>query len=450
MIAAGPTASAPTAGPDTPLGSASFAIAGVATATFYNSASYTSGVFHAAGGSAALFTGNSSQTQTYYEYVFENMAAGDNVVPPVPKFTYGPSIAENAYFGTAMTLKELARMTQGVTLGASQSYIWTAGATILEVAKISGLPGVAMRMTVVMSDRLKFAQKQTVGILTHLQEQMHLGTLAEAYIGSIVFNKFAILDTFSPKLVYRMAKAEAFRLAGVFLDFAGLSLIEHVTLEDVNSAAYSAVAELVDFLTVQAGQTSKMAFRLTMPNGFNVSDADVLRMIYQGDLLEDMTVNVLYQSPGGATTAFAINTRTGAVTEYDNFNFNSFATIGRKYIAAASDGLYELNGPTDNGLATVSDIMGGFFQPAGGHLAGLKGVYLGQSGTGYWLLKLETGDGREYVYQRLSNPGLMTTKFNIGKGINARYIGWELTNVEGQDFDIESIEFVPMVRQRRI
>jgi transketolase len=41
------------------------------------------------------------------------------------------------------------------------------------------------------------------------------------------------------------------------------------------------------------------------------------------------------------------------------------------------------------------------------------------------------------------------TKFEIGKGIRARYFSFELTST-GQEFDLDSIEFLPIVNQRRV
>lgn len=161
--------------------------------------------------------------------------------------------------------------------------------------------------------------------------------------------------------------------------------------------------------------------------------------------------------PKGSSTSWAMNTRTNAVTEYRNVNFNSAVNIGRKYIAANETGLYELDGPTDEGnVPVVSRLDGGYFQANGGKTAGLKGVYLGAGGQGpasahgNWGLTITMGDGNEYVYAAPSNPGLMTSKFNMGKGLHARYIAWSLTNLDGQDFDLDTLEFVPSMSGRRV
>jgi len=61
---------------------------------------------------------------------------------------------------------------------------------------------------------------------------------------------------------------------------------------------------------------------------------------------------------------------------------------------------------------------------------------------------LQTGDGRQYTYA--VQPRYMeTARVNMGKGLRARYFSWTLTTVS-VDYDLHSIEFVPLVAQRRI
>lgn len=150
-------------------------------------------------------------------------------------------------------------------------------------------------------------------------------------------------------------------------------------------------------------------------------------------------------------STWAINTRTNAVTQYLNCGtFNSFAAMGRKYLAADADGLYELNGSQDVTSPVIGNMQGGFFAPNDGMLAGFKGCYMAARGQGNWRLVLTTGDLRSYTYERVSNPGLMKTKFEIGKGLRSTYFGWELKAMDGQDFDFDQIEFIPMRSGRRI
>ena len=44
---------------------------------------------------------------------------------------------------------------------------------------------------------------------------------------------------------------------------------------------------------------------------------------------------------------------------------------------------------------------------------------------------------------------MKTTKVNLGKGLRARYFAFELVST-GQDFDLDTLEFIPLVAQRRV
>ncbi len=93
------------------------------------------------------------------------------------------------------------------------------------------------------------------------------------------------------------------------------------------------------------------------------------------------------------------NTRTGAVTQYQNYDFNSFAKFSQhRYLAASEAGLYELDGTTDAGTNVISTIQGGIVQFGGSRFSGFKAAYLGVRGAGQWYLKLDAGDGTTHTY----------------------------------------------------
>ena len=147
-------------------------------------------------------------------------------------------------------------------------------------------------------------------------------------------------------------------------------------------------------------------------------------------------------------TTWAVNTNTGAVTEYTNYDFNSFAQMGLKYLGASSNGLYELNGDTDAGTSIIGQLKSGLLQFSGSRFTGFKAAYLGVRGTGDVLLKLVTGDGVTRTYT-VTLDSMRTTKVTMGKGIRARYFSFELIGT-GQDFDVDTVEFVPIMAQRRV
>ena len=63
-------------------------------------------------------------------------------------------------------------------------------------------------------------------------------------------------------------------------------------------------------------------------------------------------------------------------------------------------------------------------------------------------LKLHTGDGKTYAY-KVNASSMRTTRVKFGKGLRSRYLSWELIS-EGADFDLDTVEFVPISSQRRV
>lgn len=245
--------------------------------------------------------------------------------------------------------------------------------------------------------------------------------------------------------------AESIRLAETLFAFAGLYVSDSFRV--VNSVPvylFTAGVALGEHFLFRDQLQDKLVLRLQAADDVDLEDDPLANFIYSTTVAEQIVTDLLYQSPDGGVTSFAINTRTNSITEYKNFVFNSFASMGRKFIAADENGLYELNGARDLTTDVIAQIAGGYFQFNGSKFSGLKGVYIGVRGQGNYLLKIRGGDGTERIYQTLSNPGRMSTKVNIGKGIRTRYLAWELINNDGQDFSLDTVEFVPMTSARRI
>ena len=126
--------------------------------------------------------------------------------------------------------------------------------------------------------------------------------------------------------------------------------MELFTVHPVVDRAYTAIGSLAQLLTLHPALNTKLLLKIV--GNIQLSPEQLVQMIYRGDpLLDEVVITALYISPAGTTTTWVVNTRTNAVTEYANYNFRSFAQMGNRYIAAGPEGLYELDGDTDDGAA---------------------------------------------------------------------------------------------------
>lgn len=275
--------------------------------------------------------------------------------------------------------------------------------------------------------------------------------LSHALIGGIsvkLLQKFLASAAASPHIAYHLGLTSGVRVAGLVDKLFFAILTQLFTAHDTPTHAFTAIGSLNQLLAIHPTFNNKLILKIV--GNIRVSPEQLVHMLYKGDsLLDGVAITALYISPEGTTTTWVVNTRTNAVTEYDHYDFRSFTQMGNRYIAAGAEGLYELDGDTDDGALIISRLMGGYLQLNEKKMFGIKGVYVAVRGGGRFYLKLISGDGREYIYELKAQPNLMTTKVKVGKGIRTTYMAFELVT-EGQDFDLDSIEFIPMTSGRRV
>lgn len=148
--------------------------------------------------------------------------------------------------------------------------------------------------------------------------------------------------------------------------------------------------------------------------------------------------------------AWAVNSESGASTQYTNFGFTSFARVGDRLLGAKHDGVYELGGGTDDGSAIQSVVALGQKDFGTSALKHIPAVYVGVSSTNKLVLRVATPQGNWYYTARASGSALRQQRFDLGRGLRANYYEFELYNQDGSDFELESIEFLPVATSRRI
>lgn len=359
---------------------------------------------------------------------------------------------------TSLTINDLIKGTYKLNIIVSfsindvASYLWKAGANVVEGVGIGGNPTPHFSYHLGLVSRVAMGDKPNVSFLAILREGIDFDSdLSNAWALSIL-EKVRARSLLSTQGSYNVYVVEQAALITTFAHAVGASLQESAGIASSLAAKYIAHAAIQQALEINsdANTYTHMVYHPSVDERLDITDVQIVKMIYDGQVAEGVDIFLLYGAPvNGDVTAWAMNTRNAALTEYKNWKFNSFALMGRKYIGADQSGLYELNGPTDAGQSTTADIAGGFLEMGDGKLAGLKGVYLGLDGQGTYFLRLDAGNGDFYLYQFVSQPNLMTTKVIVGKGIRTRWLRWELITT-GPDFDLASIEFVPMISGRRV
>lgn len=151
-----------------------------------------------------------------------------------------------------------------------------------------------------------------------------------------------------------------------------------------------------------------------------------------------LEITAYLENPGKGVRAYALNMKTNAFTEYDNYPFNSFCTFKGKHLAAGPQGIMLLEGNRDmsTDIKAYFNIGNNDFE-----LPNIKRVtdaYLSLKGDGSYYLTVTSDDGTPHNYLLTAAAGarIKNIKANIGKGKKGRFFELELSNLNGSDFEL--------------
>lgn len=188
---------------------------------------------------------------------------------------------------------------------------------------------------------------------------------------------------------------------------------------------------------------------------FTVDSTALVAMLTE--LFDTADFSIRFSLPGSdgeLHIGYAINLRTGGATTYNNFPFTGFATVGGIDFAVSEDGLYRLDGEDDDGAPIRARMRTGLTDYGNATLKHTPNVYVTLRTDGALLLKAITTDkGRKkenwYRLTPRQTPEPTENRFSIAKGLSGVYWGFEITNVDGSDFELDTIRAWPFLVQRR-
>jgi len=168
------------------------------------------------------------------------------------------------------------------------------------------------------------------------------------------------------------------------------------------------------------------------------------------NLSDIITAAVIIKAGDEEMVGWIINPNLSASTALDNYDFTGFGQHKGKHYGIRPDGLYVLEGDTDNGVQIDSFVSLGNRNFNTAKQKRVPHAYIGAATDGRMVLKVIV-NGQEYLYA-VKNPStdMAEQRVDIGRGLRSNYWNFELMNREGADFEIDTIKFMPIVLERRI
>lgn len=347
------------------------------------------------------------------------------------------------------------------------------------------------------ADGLQLGDAATPTIIHGLRETLSIGDSAKGVLDLLASLGDTVTFGDVAAIAYKVLVAETIGLAGnqtawraVLLDLAdalaltsgvGSTLNANVALASAlafgDSLARSVTGTLADGVMLGAAQTASLRAMLKLLDTMRVADSlpspsvtfTALvdeRLALGADLTAAQAAHALIADgvqflatlalDDGVYLAWVMNAESHAFTGYSNYPFNSFATINGKTYGAKADGIYLLEGDDDAGAAIDAFVRGGLSDFGSSKFKRMPSMYLGYTTDGRMLMKVtvvdDDGVREEHWYGLEDRPAgaLREGRVKLGRGLKSTYWGFELANVDGADFALDSISWYPVVLDRRL
>lgn len=185
--------------------------------------------------------------------------------------------------------------------------------------------------------------------------------------------------------------------------------------------------------------------------------ASLLSHIFKPDMtvlpsVLSMSVSILTPADITDNKTACMNTGTLAVTQYVNFNYNSYTKFNGQYIALNKTGIYELGGNDDDGTNIIASFKTGTIDTYGEHINRLRDAYVSFRSDGDILLKT-VGDEineRTYAINNSTANTIHERRIKFQRGIKDRYFSFELSNDSGSSMDVDKLKVaMEPIKKRR-
>lgn len=164
--------------------------------------------------------------------------------------------------------------------------------------------------------------------------------------------------------------------------------------------------------------------------------------------------SVLVASGTAVVTAtykgYAINTKTNAITEYDNHPFDFVVRFQGKYYGCNSSGMFLLEGADDSGSNISASAVLHPNDLGSRHQKRLTHVYLGSRQGATEQMTVSAAPDEGTYRSALTTRQGRNRRAQLPRGVVGRYWSLKLENVNGGALDIDSIDVVTQVLRRKL
>lgn len=339
-------------------------------------------------------------------------------VPAVDSITVSATLLSDE----VVAITEAMALSAGLTAGADRSIAVTDDITLNDVIRIALNAAISENITEADTVAGLLASFHTVLETVAISDPL----LSQADQNIIVASAFTVADLLS---LLNVAETVSENLT-----------IDDTVLEIFNAAA--AIAELIN----PSDQTSNSA-TLSVIHIDDITLEDVVATVagLHSELSEDMVFIITLDDGTKVYQGITLNPETFAVSEYDNYSFNSTTNFQGNYLLASPTGLFSMGGDTDDGAYITAKLKTASLDFGTSSLKQVPKMYLGINNDASLILRVSIDSQVTATYQLdIASDDLSSQVFDIGKGLKGRNWQFELQTKGNSTLEIDEMEFFPI------
>lgn len=235
------------------------------------------------------------------------------------------------------------------------------------------------------------------------------------------------------------------------LTFIPLALTDDLGIDDpLADNVWFAIFE-TEAHTINDDPTVIKFVDIVLEDGTSLADEALGNAVFNLLMTEGIAFRVILNVAGHEFVCWVANADTFAHSQYDQFDFDSMCRIGTRYYGAKRDGIYQLDGETDEGAEIPWFLSLPQTDSGTALFKRVPRVYMGIKNAGAFYIRTITDGGKEHVYLfNRQSPSTAGVGEKLGRGVKSRYWGYDLVGIDGADFELDQIEFFPVVLGRRV
>jgi hypothetical protein len=230
-----------------------------------------------------------------------------------------------------------------------------------------------------------------------------------------------------------------------------------VTIADAQQITSTKLAQIIEAMTISGTASVTLTILADVSEEISAGDNVELTAQLLAEILDTVGAFALLKTASEIAQGWVMNTEgTLPISEYDNYEFNSLTSYRGEFYGTSDSGLYKMGANDDAGVGITAELSSMMLDLGSSKMKRIRSAYMGYTSDGELILKVRSvSDGllSEHWYKASQVTSAAAPRegyTRVGQGLRSRYWQFELTNVDGADFEIDQLELHPLFLGRRV